>query len=93
MFKVGQRVVSGPEEWTILELLNQKNRTPRLRVRVEKMGDHMSKFLTLGKEYVLRQVRDSVWVVPEKKCKATSSQVVLYDWPSSQGGPTIDIDF
>jgi hypothetical protein len=94
MLHVGQRIIDGSDEWVVLELLSQKNHTPRVRIKVEKIGVHMKKFLTLGKEYVLRQANQLqpdhfVWVVPEKQCKATSSQVLLYDWPS---GPSMDID-
>lgn len=91
---VGQRIVSDKDEWVVLELLNQRNHTPRVRIRVEKIGDHMSKFLNLGQEYLLRQTLrlgddGYAWVVPEKKCKATSSQVILYDFPD---GACVDID-
>lgn len=95
MLYVGQRIIDGENEWVILELLNQKNHTPRVRIMVEKLGVHMSKFLNLNQEYVLRQTCHLgnncwAWVVPGKKCKATSSQVILYDFPGT--GASIDID-
>lgn len=86
-------------EWVVLELINQKNRRPRVRIRVEKVGAHMGTYLTLGKEYVLvrvNQLTDAehlVYEVPAKQCKRTSSQVLLYDWPAKEGGPKMDIDF
>jgi hypothetical protein len=98
MLHVGQHIRDKEDEWVVLELLNQRNHTPRVRIRVEKIGDHMRKFLTLGKEYVLRQGNRMagsndhfVWVVPDKQMKATSSQVLLYDFPDV--GPKLDIDF
>jgi hypothetical protein len=93
VLQVGQRIVSGSEEWVVTELLNQNNRTPRIRVRVEKAGPHMATYLTVGREYVLRQssrLSPNTWVVPEKQCKRTSSQVILFDF---EGGPSIEIDF
>jgi len=95
MLQVGQRIVDGSEEWVVTELLNQKNHTPRVRILVEKAGEHMATYLTVGKSYVLRrgmQLGDEehhVWVVPAKQCKRTSSQVILYDFKS---GPGIEID-
>lgn len=96
MLQVGQRIVSGLEEWVVTELLNQKNHTPRVRIRVEKASRHMETYLTVGKEYVLRQgmrLDDGdhhVWIVPDKQCKRTTSQVILYD---AKDGPGIEIDF
>ncbi len=97
MLQVGQHITTGADEWVVIELLNQRNHTPRVRIRVARLGDHMSKFLALGREYVLRRNSQLspdhfVWDVPEKQCKATSSQVLLYDWPAIDGGPCIDID-
>lgn len=94
MLHVGQLIVSGSEEWVVTELLNQKNHTPRVRIRVEKASDHMETYLTVGKEYVLRQGMrleegHHVWVVPDKQCKRTTSQVILYDF---KNGPGIEID-
>ncbi len=100
MLTVGQRIVRKvrtvdglqEDEWLVLELLNQKNHAPRVRIRVEKISYRMRKYLTLGKEYVLRQhSATKAWVVPSKQCKATSSQVILYDWPNDSGA-SIDID-
>jgi hypothetical protein len=105
MLAVGQHIVSHvktadgllEDEWVVLELLNQANHTPRVRIMVEKISPWFEKFLTCGRKYVLRQIRPLhpghyVWAVPEKQCKATSSQVLLYDWPANEGGPSIDID-
>jgi hypothetical protein len=89
MLKVGQLIVSDGEEWTVLELLNQKNHTPRVRIKVEKATARMETYLTVGKEYVLRQNRADVWVVPKKQCKRTTSQVILYDFDNRPG---INID-
>ena len=86
-------------EWVVLELINQKNRRPRVRIRVEKVGAHMGTYLTLGKEYVLVRIRRltdddyGVYEVPAKQCTRTSSQVILYDCPAKEGGPSMDIDF
>lgn len=107
MLHVGQRINTKfttrdgtqENEWLVLELINQRNRRPRVRIRVEKVGPHMGTYLTLGKEYVLvrvNQLTDAdhlVYEVPAKQCKRTSSQVLLYDWPAHEGGPSIDIDF
>lgn len=98
MLHTGQRIKNRDDEWTVLELLNQKNRRPRVRIRVEKVGAHMGTYLTPGKEYVLVRVNrltddnHLVYEVPARQCKRTSSQVLLYDWPAHEGGPSIEID-
>jgi hypothetical protein len=87
--------VDGSEEWVITEILNQRNHTPRIRILVQKTSDHMDTYLTVGKEYVLRQgmrlddEEHHVWIVPDKQCKRTTSQVLLYDF---KNGPGIEID-
>ena len=93
----GQHIVSGQEEWQVLELIIQPNHTDRVRVRIVRASEQMREYLNCGQKYVLRQgvsLGDGhyVWAVPENRLKRKTSQVLLWDWPEDKGGPSIEID-
>ena len=86
---VGQRVITGGNEWEILSIS-----LPTLRIKVHACDDLFSRYLGVGMTYEVRQHQrrspnEEVWEIMPEHMKRSVSQVLLY---VQNGSASIDMD-